>query len=206
MTPTESAALTQQTGWTPRQRNHLRRLMREGAIIAYWCSDAHGRPANHEMEPLQACDWTARPGLVQEVAGPLATCSSRALHATMEPHLWAGVRVWLVGLVGQVRTDQDAKMGALRREIVGEIFPESAFSASVGVRIGRRDLVGASLDGASLDRASLDGASLVGASLVGASLVGASLDGASLVGAYRPHGDLPDGWIRSPDGYLTRAT
>ena len=132
MTPTESAALTQQTGWTPRQRNHLRRLMREGAIIAYWCSDAHGRPANHEMEPLQECDWTARPGLVQEVAGPLATCSSRALHATMEPHLWAGVRVWLVGLVGQVRTDQDAKMGALRREIVGECIDVQAGSVQHG--------------------------------------------------------------------------
>jgi len=187
MTRTDIAAARLQTHWTARQRNHLRRLIRAGATIAYWCSDVRGRPANHGMAHLAARGWTARAGLVQAVMGPLRVCTEAALHATLEPHLWAGTRVWVVGLVGEVQRDGD-KFAALHREIVGEVMPEEALSASVGVRIGRKDLDGANLtsanlDGADLRRASLDGASLAGASIDGASLDGANLAGANLSGA-----------------------
>ena len=179
------------TGWTEEQREHLRRLMAEGATLAYWCSDAHGRPANHALDPMSARDWTARPGLVQEVAGPLQICTEHALHATNEPHRWAGVRVWLVGLVGEiVRESSGTKLAALRREIVGEILPECAFSASVGVRIGRKDLDGARLDGASLDGASLAGANLARADLAGANLANANLANANLANANLADADL----------------
>ena len=186
----EVAAAKAQSHWSASQRNHLRRLIKQGAHIAFWCSDAQGRPANHDMDPIAARAWTARPGLVQEVQGPLAGCSGRALHATWTPHMWRGCRVWVVGLIGAVETTSD-KFAALRREIVGEVLPEEATSASVGVRIGRKDLDGARLDGARLDGARLDGASLVGASLDGARLDGASLVGASLSRSVTP----PLGWV-----------
>jgi hypothetical protein len=204
------------TSWTDAQREHLQRLIDSGATIAYWCSDAHGRPANHAME--RPWEWTARPGLVQTVDGPLKTCCPRALHATFEPHRWRGTRVWVVGLVGKVMADQDGKLGALRREIVGEVLPEEAFSPSVGVRIGRRDLGGANLEGANLRGANLEGANLRGANLQGAYLRGANLEGAyleganlggaylggaNLGGAYLRGADLA-GW-RSVDGRLVRA-
>jgi hypothetical protein len=178
----EIAAAKAQSHWTPAQRNHLRRMIAGGALIAYWCSDAHGRPANRDFDsPLKAREWTARPGLVQRVTGPLETCSGRALHATLEPHRWRGVRVWIVALVGETKADSDHKFGSLHREIVGEVLPEEAIDHSSAARLGRKDL---------------DGARLVGASLDGASLVGANLDGASLDGAIRNPNDAPiPGWI-----------
>ena len=173
--------LDRATGWTGRHRNHLRRLLKSGATIAYWCSDAHGRPANHSLDPTRTREWTARPGLVQEVEGPLRICTSHALHATTEPHRWAGVRVWVVGLVGEVASEEGGrKVAALRREIVGEILPECAFSASVGVRIGRRDLYGADLRGA-------------------------NLYGANLTSAYFPTGGVPVYWTRNAEGHLSRS-
>ena len=181
----ETRRLNEQTGWTPRQRNHLRRLMREGATIAYLCVDAFDRPANHEMDPEKHRAWTVRPGLVQEVEGPLELCSARALHATLVPHRWRGSRVWLVGLVGEVREDtNDQKLGALRREIIGLVRPECALSESVGIRIGRRDhLSGANLSSAYLSRADLSSADLSGANLSGAYLSSAYLSRADLSGA-----------------------
>jgi hypothetical protein len=38
----------------------------------------------------------------------------------MKPEKWAGVRIWVVALYGQVVGDQE-KYGALHREIIGEI-------------------------------------------------------------------------------------
>ena len=223
-TTTQPARASHHTTITPRSWPHeqlrrlgeLRRAERRDPTstwLAYWCSDHHGRPANHTCE-TDPREWTARPGLMQEVPGPLKPCSAHALHATREPHRWQGCRVWIVALLGERRNDD--KGAALRREIVGEVLPEDCHGApQVGVRIGRKDLSGASLDGASLvgarlvgaslDGARLDGASLVGARLDGARLVGARLDGASLVGAYRlPTDPAIPGWI-VVDGLLRRA-
>ena len=194
-----AACRAAQTGWTAKQRNHLRRLMRQGARIAYWCSDAQGRPANHRMEPAEAPAWAARPGLVQEVAGPLRACSEHALHATLEPHRWAGCRVWVVGLVGEVVEGAD-RLACLRREIVGEVLPECALDPSVGVRVGRRDLAGANLSGANLSWANLSGADLSGAYLSESRLAGANLSG-----CYYPTGDVPVGWSRTENCRLKRA-
>jgi hypothetical protein len=202
----ETRRLDAQTGWTPRQRNHLRRLMRGGAKIAYLCVDAFDRPANHEMDPEKHRAWTVRPGLVQEVEGPLELCSARALHATLVPHRWRGSRVWLVGLVGEVREDtNDQKLGALRREIIGLVRPECALSESVGIRIGRRDhlsganLWGANLSCANLSCANLSRANLSGANLSRANLSGANLSGANLSGANLSRADLWGAYLSGAD-------
>jgi hypothetical protein len=191
-----TAELDQMTGWTAKQRNHLRRCIKRGDLIAYWCSDAHGRPANHTLEPMMARDWTARPGLVQEVAGcgergkeQVVACSQWGLHATLEPHHWKGSRVWVVALVGEV-AHESAKFAALQREIIGEVFPECATDCSVGVRIGRKDLSGANLYGADLSRADLSGANLSQANLSRANLSRANLSRANLSGANLYGADL----------------
>ena len=188
----ETEALNEQTGWTPKQRNHLRRLIRQDATIAYVVTDRHGRPANGGPATRE---WQCRPGLAQVIPGPLALCGPGALHGTYQPHRWRGERVWVAGFVGEVARQED-KIGALHREIVGEVFPEQALDHSVGARLGRRDLYCANLDGANLDganlyRANLDGANLYRANLDCANLVrahlycanldGANLDGANLV-------------------------
>jgi uncharacterized protein YjbI with pentapeptide repeats len=189
-----------QTGWSKRQRDHLLRLIRTGATIAYVVTDQHGRPCNGGTNTRKNQLY---PGLVQEVKGPLELGTARALHGTYEPHRWSGCRVWVAGFVGEIARDKD-EIAALCREIVGEVFPECAFSASVGVRIGRKDLAGedlrgaylanadflwanlerANLAGADLSRAYLAGANLAGTDLSGACVMNARLDGAKLARAY----------------------
>ena len=147
-----------QTHWTDEQREHLARLIREGAKILYWCSDAHGRPANHSLDCMDARMWTARPGMTQKLSvSEVSICGPNALHGTIAPHKWKGVRVWMVGLVGALDSEED-KFGALQREIIGEILPEECLDASIAVRIGRKDLSGADLSGADLSGADLSGA------------------------------------------------
>ena len=165
---------------TPKIHRRVRTVLKQGATLAYWNSDAQGRPANHKPEHPE--DWTAYPGAIQTVKGPLQVCGPNALHATLTPHKWAGSRVWLVALWGEVQ-EQENKFGALKREILCEIFPEDAIDQSVAVRIGVKHLPGADLDGANLGGADLDGAYLGGANLRSANLGGADLDGAYLGGA-----------------------
>ena len=88
-----------------------------GAVLAFWKSDALGRPANG------GCDILERSiGHVDAVDGPLRLCSPHALHATLEPGNWEGTRLWVVALYGPVIED-GAKRGALRREIIAEVKP-----------------------------------------------------------------------------------
>ena len=63
----------------------------------------------------------AYPGLVQEVSGPLSLCIPHALHATLSPEKWEGERIWLVALYGEI-AHADDKVGALKREILGELL------------------------------------------------------------------------------------
>ena len=94
---------------------------KRGAMLAFWKSDAEGRPANHASIAARRSE-PARVGLIQEVPGPLRLCSGNALHATLDPSKWSGSRLWLVALWGEVsRDDDDSKLGALKREIVAEI-------------------------------------------------------------------------------------
>jgi len=83
--------------------------------FGFWKSDKNGLPSN-------GGEWRepARSGLVQEVKGPLEICTRRALHATVQPEKWEGERVWLVALFGETQRKED-KMGALKREILGEV-------------------------------------------------------------------------------------
>jgi uncharacterized protein YjbI with pentapeptide repeats len=186
--------MNRQTGWTPKQRNHLRRLIRNGATIAYVCTDQFGRPVNGGPNTRE---WQVRPGLVQTIPGPLVICHENggsALHGTLEPHRWRGSLVWVAGFVDPIQRKAD-KIGSLHREIVGLVLPECALDESVGIRIGRSDnlsyanlsgayLSGANLSGANLNAAYLSGAYLSYANLSGAYLSGANLSGANLNAAY----------------------
>ena len=176
------------THWTAAQMQRLSDLLDQGVEIAYWNSDAYARPANGGTGNTQVY-----PGLVQEIPGPLKLCGSGALHATLHPHKWTGCRVWLVALFGSVQKEQN-KLGALKREILGEILPEEAiFDAGLACRLGIKNFSGANLSRADLSRAYLSRADLSRANLSGAILSGANLYGANLSGAYRPY-NPPQGW------------
>lgn len=203
-----TAAISQQeiTMWTEAQQSRMRELCamaeRRECTIAYWNSDAHGRPANG------GTGTNARPGLIETVTGPLELCGPRALHATLEPHRWKGLRVWVVALHGEIIWDGD-KCGALTREIIGEVMPEHAWDESVGARLGRKDLVRANLWGANLRYANLRYANLVSANLVSANLWGANLWGANLRCANLESANLVSAnlgnWERDPEtGYARR--
>ena len=205
--------------WTAKQRNMLHREIEAGNTIAYWCSDAHGRSANggSSIEP-------AAPGVVHRQAepGPVFECGPGAVHATFEPHRWAGSRVWIVSMRGTL-VKGATKLAAAERLIIGEVLPEWAPDPSCGVRLGRKDLRGANLHdanlrGANLHDANLGGADLRGAYLRGANLRGANLHDADLYGAYLRGADLYgadlygadlrganlDSWERGSDGYARR--
>jgi hypothetical protein len=59
-------------------------------------------------------------GTVQTEKGPLRLCSRGTLHATLLPHKWRGEKLWVVALIGKI-VGNDEKLGALKREIVGEV-------------------------------------------------------------------------------------
>ncbi len=191
---------TKMTGWTLEQRAHLNALIAHGATIAYYNTDAHGRPANLPPD-VSGVGWEVKVGLVQKLPpGPLKLCSERALHATLKPHMWKGNRVWLVGLLGEVREDGGNKFGSLHRENIGEILPEHCFDPSVLCRLGQKelpgaDLSGAYLSGANLSEANLSGADLSRANLSEANLYGANLYGANLYGANLSGADLYEAYL-----------
>lgn len=100
--------------WTEPQRARLSELQKLGITIAFWRSDSDGRACNGgDSKRIAAA------GLVEEVAGPLKICSRHALHATRVPPKWQGERVWVVALFGEIQEQED-KLGALKREILGE--------------------------------------------------------------------------------------
>jgi len=101
--------------WTDELKSKLSSAVDRGGFLAFWKSDKHGKASNNGSR-----DFTAEPGLVQEVQGPLRLCSRNALHATLHPDNWNGDRLWIVALYGEIHSDSD-KAGALKREILGEV-------------------------------------------------------------------------------------
>ncbi len=83
--------------------------------FGFWRSSKTGKPSNGGSS-----SEAARPGLVQEIPGPLEICTRHALHATLDPSKWKGERLWLVALFGETQ-HQDDKLGALKREIIAEV-------------------------------------------------------------------------------------
>ena len=182
------------TSWNSAQIARINALVNDPNVtLAFYCSDQHGRPANGGSKDPK---WTCFSGAVHEIEGPLQICKN-ALHATFEPHCWLGSRVWVVALSRFVM-HTTTKLGALRREVIGEILPEDCVSASVGARFGLRDLRGANLErvnlsgaclieagfsGARCAKSTLTRANLVHANLSGADFTGANLIGACLIGA-----------------------
>jgi hypothetical protein len=100
--------------WTDRLRKRLNTLRREKATIAFWLSDKDGHAANGGKKIAPAA-----PGIVHTAPGPLNLCNAGTLHATVIPPKWKGERWWIVALIGETKIDDD-KIGALRREIIGE--------------------------------------------------------------------------------------
>ena len=99
--------------WPDALQQRLAALQREGATIAFWCSDENGKACNGGRNKAVA------PGTIEQIAGPLQLCGKRALHATMLPPKWKGDRWWIVALIGEVQQLAD-KFGALKREVIGE--------------------------------------------------------------------------------------
>jgi hypothetical protein len=96
------------------RRARAKKLLREGAKLAYWKSDKDGRPANGgSAEP-------AHVGLVQTSPGPLNLCNPGTLHATYRLDVWNGTRIWLVAMIGKI-VEQEDKVGALQREFLAEL-------------------------------------------------------------------------------------
>ncbi len=173
--------MTTNTHWTDTQRTRLRACINAGDTIAFWCSDAFGRPSNGGSITIDR----AAPGIIHRVKGT-ALCEAGTLHATHQPHRWAGVRVWIVAcreIVGE-RSD---KLGCREREIIGEVLPEEAIEASVACRLGGAR---ANLSGANLYVANLTGADLSRANLYVANLTGADLSRANLYVANLPRANL----------------
>ena len=99
--------------WPAPQQSRLAELQQQGATIAYWKSKKDATPANGgRANPVAA-------GTIQEDTGPLSLCHKGTLHATLVPEKWQGERKWIVALIGEVVGDDD-KLGALKREIIGE--------------------------------------------------------------------------------------
>ena len=207
--------------WTQKQKKAFRAAWKRGDKLLYCLTDRYGRPSNGGQNNLPP----AAPGVVHETEG--REICSHGLHATSEPHKWAGELVWIVALGPDAETDNvGGKWCSTRREFIGMILPEEAIlCGGAAAKSGSRNLNGASLDGANLNRASLYwanlneanlyGASLYGANLNGASLDGANLDRASLYGANldRAYAGvspkavtvarlLEYGWIVNRDGYV----
>ena len=142
--------MTTNTHWTDTQRTRLRACIEAGDTIAYWCSDAFGRPSNGGNITIER----AAPGVVHTAPGA-ELCAPGTLHATEQPHRWAGLRVWIVACRGVIGRQHD-KLGCREREILGEILPEEAIEPSVAIRVGAgADLAGANLARAYLARANL---------------------------------------------------
>ena len=102
--------------WAPDARARLAAAKKAGAQIAYWRSGSDGRPCNGGH------GTPATPGKIEAVPGPLKLCGPHALHAMRNPHTWKGKRLWIVALYGEI-AEEDDKIGALKREIIGECLP-----------------------------------------------------------------------------------
>ena len=161
------------SSWNCEQVERMNVLANDPAMkLAFYCSDQHGRAINGGTKNL-----ICYAGAIHELVEPLELCGN-ALHATYTPHHWRGCRVWVVALQNS-RIDGN-KLGALYREIIGEILPEDCISASIGVRIGLLNLSGASLTNANLSNANLSNANLSNVNLWNADLSYADLSYANL--------------------------
>jgi hypothetical protein len=101
--------------WPEEQRRRYESAKADGLTLAFWRSTQAGGPANggRKIEP-------AAPGVVHTAPGPLRLCESGTLHATFIPPKWQGERWWIVAMHGEVASDDSDKIGALKREILGE--------------------------------------------------------------------------------------
>ena len=111
-----SIAISGIAKWTREQQSRWKHLCSDpNVFLSFWKSDSRGLPSNGGRS-----EEAARPGLVQEIKGPLKICTANALHSTLTPEKWNGERLWLVALSGEMEHQED-KSAALCREILGEV-------------------------------------------------------------------------------------
>lgn len=92
----------------------LRPFQRGTDTIAFWRSDATGKPANGGNSTM------ATVGLTEEINGPLKLCTKNALHGTLAPEKWKGERCWIVALHEPVQKIDD-KAGSLKRTFLADL-------------------------------------------------------------------------------------
>ena len=102
--------------WPAEARTALSVAIKAGATIAFWRSDEFGRACNGGRNNPVA------PGTIETAPGPLRLRERGTLHATFAPQAWNGARLWVVAMHGEIARDGD-KIGALKREIIGECLP-----------------------------------------------------------------------------------
>lgn len=85
-----------------------------GAKIAIWKTNKDATPSNGGSGGVR------KAGDVEEVEGPLEICTERALHATLEPQIWKGERMFAVALYPPV-VGNGEKYASLKREIIMEL-------------------------------------------------------------------------------------
>ena len=83
-----------------------------GEVLCFWRSIRDGVACNGGTT-----DRKRVPGDIESVEGPLAICTPRALHGTMNPEKWKGDYWWIVALREPVQ-QQDDKLASLSRRMV----------------------------------------------------------------------------------------
>ena len=92
---------------------YLSRYNEAGGVLALWKSDAHGRPVNG------GAGDAVRVGDTQEIFDKPVLCA-RGFHGTLSSNEWAGSRLWVVRLHGDVVFGRD-KVVASKRTILAEL-------------------------------------------------------------------------------------
>jgi hypothetical protein len=93
-----------------------------GVCVAFWRCTKDNQPANGGSGTI------AKEGLIEEIEGPLAICTQRGLHGTLDPTMWKGEKWWIVQLHEPVQQEKD-KRASLKRTFVRDLgicpFPSS---------------------------------------------------------------------------------
>lgn len=136
------------------QIDRLNRLIQEGAVIAYYCTNNSNHKINEGV--IEEVDFSEYfKDEIEKNEKFCEICTNRTLkkipyekwlHGTLYPHRVQGTRVWIVALTGHILRNHiggnQYEILATQREVIGEVLPEYAINESVGARLFRKDLFG----------------------------------------------------------------
>lgn len=182
-----------QTHWTEAQKLRLNECIENGDVIAFWCSDKQGTPCNGGSSEVQAS-----PGLINCLPSTTTElCSDKALHGTTKPNAFLGERVWVCAFRRDVKHEASAKgkLGSLEREYIGEVLPTEAMDSSVMLRLGVKNLAGASLMLSHAKMMDLSSVNFAHADLSGSRFIKCLMRHADFRGANLTNVDFTDSYI-----------